>query len=303
MAALRALPGIAQAFSVARQPQTGRAEADTNARFVHHVEHVGQPLSRFPDQLAFAAVVLTECEDGVGGAAVAHFMVQADQPYVVGGADLSGRIGAPLGHDEDRDALGACRCAFDAGEDEVDDVVAEFVIACGNPHLLTAQLVATGLIRDRGRRGADIGEARACVRFGEAHGAEEPTFEHGRQPVRLLLRGCMSFDQVGCTNRQEGVACRRDVGGLEKRRSPLRHSPGQGQPPVFLIVVSGEKARFAVGIHGLGDLGDQLDHAVDHTGFVQIALAVVRGKIVVGDLARGFQHRFVGLPVVRFKAR
>ncbi|MNN98872.1 hypothetical protein D3C81_2183780 [compost metagenome] len=41
--ALRALSRIGKGMHVALVAKTGRSKADTDARFVHHLEHVGKP--------------------------------------------------------------------------------------------------------------------------------------------------------------------------------------------------------------------------------------------------------------------
>ena len=83
-------------------------EADADPGLVHHVEHVGQALVLLADQdsrrrrVRHRAVrAVAEVQQGVGRAAVAHLVVQADQRDVVARSPSA----QELRHDEQRDAL------------------------------------------------------------------------------------------------------------------------------------------------------------------------------------------------------
>ena len=130
VAPLGAFFGVAQAFGVTSQTQASRAQTDTNPRFVHHVEHVGEPVTRFADQFTNTAVVFAKGKDGVRGATVAHFVVQADQAHVIGSPHVTLSINAALWDDKDGDAFGARWRAVNPAQHEVHNVVTKLVIAC-----------------------------------------------------------------------------------------------------------------------------------------------------------------------------
>ena len=72
-------------------------------------------------------------------------------------------------HEEQGDALDAFRAAFDAGENKVNDVFGEILLAAGNPDLLAGDLVAA--IRLGNGLGLDEAKVRAAMRLGQVHGA------------------------------------------------------------------------------------------------------------------------------------
>ena len=153
-AALGPLAGVVERGLVAGDAEHGGAEADADARLVHHVEHAGEALARPADEVADGArraahreLPLAQVEQRVGGAAVAELVVEAGQRHVV---PLAGEaaVGAdqPLRHDEQRDAARAGRQpavgAGDLRQHQVDDVLGQLVLAGGDPHLVAAQAVA-----------------------------------------------------------------------------------------------------------------------------------------------------------------
>ena len=74
--ALRALTSVVQCVDVALIRQHRGAEGNTNARLVHHLEHVRQALVGLADQITDRAAFLTEAQHGGGGVAVAHLVQQ-----------------------------------------------------------------------------------------------------------------------------------------------------------------------------------------------------------------------------------
>ena len=58
----------------------------------------------------------------------------------------------------------------------MDDVLAQVVIAAGDPHLVAGETVGSVILR-LGTRD-DVRERRAGLRLGEAHRSEEPAFDH-----------------------------------------------------------------------------------------------------------------------------
>ena len=86
-----------------------------------------------------------------------------------------------------REALDSCRRTRDAGQHQVDDVLAQLVVASGDPHLVPEEPVAAA-VRLRFRLGRNVGQRRAGLRLGQAHGPEEPTLDHGMNVGLDLLR-------------------------------------------------------------------------------------------------------------------
>ena len=70
-----------------------------------------------------------------------RLFIGIDQPVAL--ADAAVIINPVLGHDEQRNTLDASRRAFDARKYQMDNVLGEFVIAAGDPHLVTAQTITS----------------------------------------------------------------------------------------------------------------------------------------------------------------
>ena len=94
---------------------------------------------------------VAEVEQGVGGRAVAHLVVESDEGDVVSGA-----VGEVLGDDEQRDALDAGPAAGGLGQHEVHDVLGQFVFARRDPHLGAGDPV--GAVVGRDGFGGDVGQ-------------------------------------------------------------------------------------------------------------------------------------------------
>ncbi|MCY1398819.1 hypothetical protein D9M71_138610 [compost metagenome] len=73
-ASLWPLAGVVQGMQVALVAQAGRAQADTDAGFVHQLEHVAQALAWLADQIADRAVAFAEIQYCRGGVAIAHLV-------------------------------------------------------------------------------------------------------------------------------------------------------------------------------------------------------------------------------------
>ncbi len=133
---------------------------------------------------------VAEVQQRVAGAAVAHLVVEADEGDVV-----AGPVGQEFRHDEQRDSLDTGTAAGSLREDEVDDVVGEFVLAAGDPHLGAADPV--GAVADGQRLGGDVGQRGTGLWLRQAHRAGEVPAQHGADPGVDLLRRSVRGEQVG----------------------------------------------------------------------------------------------------------
>ena len=101
-----------------------------------------------------------------------------------------------LGHDEQRNALGAGRRAFDAREHQMHDVLGEVVLAGGNENFGAGDFVAAVGLRHRlGAQQAKIG---AAMRLGQIHGAGPNALHHLWQILLLQLRRGMGEQRGDC---------------------------------------------------------------------------------------------------------
>jgi hypothetical protein len=159
-------------------------QADAEAGGVHHDEHRGETLLRLADQIAGRAVVIQKA----GRVAVdSHLLLDRAALDAVALAQGAVLVHQELGNDEERDAFDVVGRAGDLGEDEVDDVLAEVVLARGDEDLGAGDPVgAVGLRLGPGAQEAEIG---AAMRLGEVHRPGPSAGDHvGEVSVLLLVR-------------------------------------------------------------------------------------------------------------------
>ena len=149
-------------------------------------------------------------------------------------------IDQDLGHHEAGDATGAGRGVRDAGQDEVDDVVGQVVLAVGDEDLLAAD--APGAVTGRHRSGADGTEVGTGVGLGQVHGAGPfPTDELG-QEGGLEVRTGMGEQEVDRSLGEPRAQGERQAGRGHQLGDDGRHQTwklaaavvgweGQGSPP------------------------------------------------------------------------
>ena len=302
-APLRARAGVVERVQVAGVAEDRRAHADADPRLVHHVEHVGQAAVLLADEVADRAgppargvQALAEVEQGVGRAAVAHLVVQAGQDDVVALAERAVGVHQELRHDEQRDALHAGRSAGDLRQHEVDDVLGQLVVAAGDPHLVAGQPVGA-VVLGLGPRG-DVGQRRAGLRLGQAHGAEPAALQLGPDEGVDLLLAAVGEQQPSVAHREERIGRRADVRRLEPGEHGLPDAVRQLHAAVLLVEGAGHQPGVGEDLQGRADLRDHLDPAVDEPGLVLVGLPVVRREVVGRDLLGELEDGVEGLPRV-----
>src|SRR5690606_35088469 len=128
-----------------------------------------------------------------GGVAVdAHLLLDLADRHRVARAGGAVGVGEELRHDEERDAAGALAAAGGLGEDQVDDVPGEVVVAGRDEDLLAGDAVAAVFLRlGAGAQQAEVG---AAMRLGQVHGAGPAAIDELRQVGGLLLIGAVGVD-------------------------------------------------------------------------------------------------------------
>ncbi len=278
---LRALAGVLQRIQIAGVTEHHCAHADTDACLVHHLEHAGQALVRLADQVADAPAVVAEVQRGGGGTAPAHLVKEPGQQHIVARATAAIFADQVLGHDEQRDALHAGRRIRQLGQHHVHDVFRQLVIAAGNENLVALEPVAA--VTGRFGTGADIGQRRASVGFGQGHGAEVAAFDHRLQIQAFLFIAAEALDQVGRAHGQERVGRGAGVGRLKMGEAGLRNQAWQLHAADFEVAVGVEEAGFEKSVDGGFHFGDQFGAAVHVARLVFVGLAVVRGEELLGN--------------------
>ena len=169
------------------------------------------PFVHLADQPALGRnAVLTEGQLTGRGGLQAHLVLDVGDEDAVALARLAGlEVEQELGHEEQRQALGARSGALGAGQHQVEDVLEQVVGVGGGDEPLHAVDVpgAVVLLDGLGPAGADV---RAGVRLGEHHG-RAPAALGGQHGPLLLLFGAQVVEDLGET-RAAGVHPHRRVG-------------------------------------------------------------------------------------------
>src|SRR5205085_6615994 len=152
-AALAAVAGIGDGVLVGDFALGEALKADAEAGGVHHDEHRSEALLRLADEIAGGFIVV---EDAGRIAVDAHLLLDRAADDAVAVADRAVVVDEEFGDDEERDAFDVVRGAGDLGEDEVDDILGEVVLAGRDEYLGAADLVAA--VRLRVRFGAEQAE-------------------------------------------------------------------------------------------------------------------------------------------------
>ena len=227
-AALQALLGVGGGVLVGDLGDREPLQADREPRFVHHREHGVQATIFLGDQPAGCAIVVHHA----GGVAVdAHLLFERAADHGVARAWRAVGLGDQLGHDEQRDAAGAFRRAFDARQHQMHDVLRQIVLAGGNENLGAGDLVAA--ISLLHRLGADHAEVGAAMRLGQIHGAGPFAGHHLRQIRRLLLRRAVHQDRGDRALGEAGIHREGQVGGRQELVDLLGHEHRQALAAEF----------------------------------------------------------------------
>ena len=176
--------------------------------------------------------------------------------------------------------------AGDAGEDEVDDVVGEVVVAGGDEDLLAGDAVAAVVLRlGPGAEQADVG---AGVRLGQVHGAGPLAGDELRQVGGLLRLGAVGVDRgVGAVG-QRLVHDEGDVGRGVGLADGGGEDVGQALAAEGGVAVERRPAAVAHQVEGGAEAARGADDAVLQAAALAVADRVQR--------ARGRRRRSCRLP-------
>ena len=285
---LQAFPGIGQ-----RALECGFAEAQTlhaaaEAGCVHHGEHAGQALVLLADQVAARAI---QIDDGRGIGLDAHLVFERAAEHGIAFAERTVCVDQELRHDEQRDALHVLRRIRQAGQHQVNDVVAHVMFAGRDKDLGAGDADAAVIVRlGAGLQQAEVG---AAMRLGQTHGAGPVAGDDMRQIGGLLFVGAVGVDGRVRAMRQARVHRPGDVGRAlhfhDREAQHLRHA----LTAVFRITIQTGEAQFAELLVGFLETGRRL-HAVG-SGVEQAAFlvggAVDRRQFVFAELGSRFQIR------------
>ena len=178
---LQAIPGVIQRKAVAPIAQHGSPKPDPDPSFIHHLEHVTQPLVGFTDQIAVTIIIITERQRRAGGTAITEFVNQPGQYHVVTFAGVAIRIQAILGNHKQGNAFHAFRTAGYLGEHQMHNILRQLVVTAGDIDLVALEAIAAVILWHR--TGADVRQGGAGMGFGQCHGAGKTPRHHRRQKL------------------------------------------------------------------------------------------------------------------------
>ncbi len=266
----------------ARFAQTQSLHAGAEARVVHHGEHAVEAFVRLADQKALGPV---EVQHAGGRRLDAHLVFDGAAVHRVARAG----VGMELGHDKQRDALGARRRVRQLGQHQVDDVRAHVVLA-GRDEDLAASDCITAVRLGHGA-GLDQAQVGAAVGFSEAHGAgplaggefaEERVFLLGAAVGVDRRHGAMGQPRVHAPGRVAGAdhLAEHQAQGLRQALAAVSRIRRHAVPAAFHILGEGFLEALGRG-----------DHAVIEMAAFFIATAVQRGEHVFAEFRAFFEDR------------
>ncbi len=175
------------------------------------------------------------------------------------------------------------------------------MVAGGDEQLLALDF-AIALIR-RGRRGGEVGERRARLRFGERHRALPFARDHFGQIRILHFLSAVGSDQARRAVRQTVVNGGGIVGRTENRRRQ-HHADGERKLLAAQIVGKGggDPAAVTRRAHDLADPGMHPDFAVDILGGLAVHFLKQGFEEVLAHPHRGVQNHVEDFPAVIGKA-
>ncbi len=178
-AALPALAGISQRLLIGAVADGHPLRADSEPRGVHHHEHGGEAAVLLTHQPGLRALVVAIDHDASRGAVDAELVLDSRAAQVVALAERSIGVDEEFRRKKQRKAARPRRRARQSGENEMDDILGEIMLAIGDEDLLAEQPIRSVLGAFRpGSHGAQI---RACLRLGQIHGAAPPPADHWRE--------------------------------------------------------------------------------------------------------------------------
>ena len=238
--ALEALGGIGQGLLVGALRQGQPLEPDREAGVVHHGEHVAHPVALLPDEPADGPVGLAVAEHTGGTGVDAELVLQRHAGDVIALPQLTAGAHQVLGYQEHGDAPGAGGRVGGAGQDEVDDVVGQIVLAVGDEDLLTPDPVGA-VTHGLGPTGEGP-HIRPGLRLGQVHGASPLAGEHAGEVEVLLLGRAMVLEGVDGALGQQGAQGEGHVGAGQHLLDDDGHRPREAPAPVAGVEGDGPEA-------------------------------------------------------------
>ena len=228
IAPLLAFAGIGQRLLVGALAERHALQADAEASFVHHHEHVFEAAIRLAEQVAdrsAAECALVAIGHDTGRTTVdAQLVFERNAVSIVARPQRTIAIDQEFRHQEQRDALDAGRRVRQASKHQMHDVVCQIMIAVADENFLAEDAVTA--IRLRLCPGADQGKIGTGLRLGQIHRPGPFAADHLVQINRFQFVAGAEKQRFDCAHGQQGAdrksQVRRAAHFLDCRTQDLR---------------------------------------------------------------------------------
>src|SRR3954469_19607317 len=282
-AALQALLRVGGGVLIRDLGHRETLHGDAEAGLVHHREHRIDAAVLLADEEALRTIVVHHA----GRITVdAHLVLDRAAHHAVARSERAICIDIYFRHDEEREALDARRCTFDAREYEVDDVLGQIVLTRRDENLGAGDRVGTvSLLHGLGAREPEI---RAAMRLGEVHRAGPFAARHVGQIELFLLVGAVMQESRDRALRQARIHRERDARAAHQLVYHDGHRTGQALPAVFGRDRNAHPATVGILLVTFLEAGRRGDAAVSVAlATLHVADAIERLHDLFGQL-RGF---------------
>jgi len=209
--------------------------------------------------------------------------------HQVARAEAAVGIDHGLGHQEQRDPLRPGWRIRQLGQDQMDNVFGEVVLATGDKDLGPADFV--GAVRLRLGLGPDNPQVCAGMGLGQAHGTGPFTGIHLRQVGSLELFAGMGVDRYARARRQHRIQTKRQARRVDHLFNLGRHRLGHAHTAKHRIAADTDPAAFSVGFVGLWIAIRGKHRRVVPAAALLIATPTQRGDGFGGDFAGFLEDR------------
>ena len=217
----------------------------------------------------------------------AQLVLDGHAAQVIARAKAPIRVHKELRHNEQRNALGACRCARRAGQHKVDDVLGAVVLAPGDEDLMALDPV--GAVRLRLGLCLQRAHVRPRLRLGQVHGGC-PFAGHDPGKVRLLLLvRCVRLDRLDRAERQHRAQREGQVRARQTLLHRQRHCKWHALPAMVRTGRNGPPACLHIAFVSLLKPRRQRHHAIVPLCALLVSHPVERGPDFLRKLS-GFIH-------------
>jgi hypothetical protein len=208
---LKALFRVVQRMQVGRHREADAHHPDALAFFIHHLEHDFHPFALLAHEIADALAVFAEVQRTGGVAVNPHLAFDAAAIDVIGLSQFPLFVDPDFWDDKNGNALRARGVAFDSGQNGVNDVFGQIMVAGGNEAFRAGDGIRSiRVFLGGGFQSTDIG---AGTGFRQAHGSAPYTRVHFFQDD--VAQGVLEevFHQAGRAVRETRVHQKRLIAG------------------------------------------------------------------------------------------